>query len=326
MRAAVVHSWGDAEQLRVETVPDPIPEDGEVLVELRASSLNWHDVIVRQTGRGFTTPSILGMDGAGTRLDTGDDTIIYPCMNWGSDETAPAKDFSILGDSTDGTYADLVSVPVDNLFPKPEHLSWEEAAALPCAGLTAYRAMFTRADLKEGETVLVLGAGSGVSTFAVTFGAAAGAHVLVTSSSNDKIESVRAIGAERGFLYTDPDWVEQVVEATGGGVDVVISGTGANLAEALGCLKPGGRIAVFGSSAGRTATFEVPMLYFGQFTVLGTTLGSPTDFGQMLQFVEKHRIRPVIDSTWALDDVVAAHQHLESRRHLGKIVLVNKAG
>ncbi|MFC9841332.1 zinc-binding alcohol dehydrogenase family protein [Rhodococcus sp. NPDC127530] len=325
MKAAVVHSWGDADQLSVETVPDPTPNDGEVLVELRASSLNWHDVILRQTGRGFTTPSILGMDGAGTRLDTGDDTIIYPCLNWGSAETAPGKDFAILGDSTDGTYADLVSVPVDNLFPKPEHLSWEEAAALPCAGLTAYRAMFTRADLQEGETVLVLGAGSGVSTFAVTFGAAAGAHVLVTSSSIDKIESVRAIGAERGFLYTDPDWVEQVVEATGGGVDVVISGTGANLAEALGCLKPGGRIAVFGSSAGRTATFEVPSLYFGQFTILGTTLGSPTDFGQMLQFVEKHQIRPVIDSTWALDDIVAAHQHLESRRHLGKIVLVNKA-
>ena len=147
----------------------------------------------------------------------------------------------------------------------------------------------------------------------------------MTSSSTDKIDSAQEIGAERGFLYTDPDWVEQVVKATGGGVDVIVSGVGANLADALGCLKPGGRIAVFGSSAGRTATIEVPKLYFGQFTILGTTLGSPTDFGQMLQFVEKHQIRPVIDSTWALDDVVAAHEYFESRRHFGKIVLVNKA-
>jgi len=178
MRAAVVHSWGAADQLGVETVPDPVPKDGEVLVKLRASSLNWHDVIIRQTGRGLITPSILGMDGAGMRLDTGDDTIIYPCLQWGIDETAPAKDYSILGDSTGGTYADLVSVPTENLFCKPKHLSWEEAAALPCAGLTAYRAMFSRADVKRGETLLVLGAGSGVSTFAVEFGVAAGVRVL----------------------------------------------------------------------------------------------------------------------------------------------------
>jgi zinc-binding alcohol dehydrogenase/oxidoreductase len=123
--------------------------------------------------------------------------------------------------------------------------------------------------------------------------------------------------ARSGFLYTDPNWVEQVVQATGGGVDVVISGTGANVAEALGCLEPGGRIAVFGSSAGRTATFEVPSLYFGLFAISGTTLGSPTDFGQMLQFVEKHQIRPVIDSTWADQSRIQAEASPEARKPPG---------
>jgi zinc-binding alcohol dehydrogenase/oxidoreductase len=266
------------------------------VVELRASTLNWHDVIPRQTGRGVTTPSILGMDGREFRLDTGEAAIIYPCLNWGDGESAPARDFSILGDSTAGTYAELVAVPAANLYPKPDHLAWEEAAALPCAGLTAYRAMFSRADLQPGETVLMLGAGSGVSTFAVMFGAAIGARVLVTSSSRDKIDASRSIGADQGFLYTDDDWVQQVMDATVGGVDVVVNGAGANLAESLGCLESGGRIAVFGSSAGRTAAIEVPALYFGQATIMGTTLGSPRDFARMLAFVAEHRIHPLIDS------------------------------
>ena len=126
MKAAVVHTWGGPGQLSYETVPDPTPGQGEVVVELRASSLNWHDVILRQAGRGFTTPSILGMDGSGVRLDTGEDAVIYPCLNWGADELAPSRDFSILGDSTDGTYAELVSVPAANLYPKPGHLAWRK--------------------------------------------------------------------------------------------------------------------------------------------------------------------------------------------------------
>lgn len=321
MKAAVIHSWGGPEQFSVETVPDPEPASGEVIVELRASALNRHDALVRQIGRGFPTPSILGIDGVGIRRDTDEKTLIYPGLNWGGNQAAPGKDFTILGDSTNGTYAELIALPEENLFAVPEHLSWSEAATLPCAGVTAYRAMFTRAALKPGETVLVIGAGSGVSTFAIMFGAAVGARVLATSSSLDKIESVRSIGVEQGFLYTDSDWVQQVLDATNGGVDVVIDGAGANLAESMGCLKPGGRIAVFGSTAGKTATIDIPELYFGHVSVLGTTLGSPTDFAGMLGLVAKHRIRPVIDSTFSLKEISAAHRYLESRNHLGKIVL-----
>lgn len=325
MRAAVVHQWGGPEQLRVETVPDPTPGPGEVLVELRASSLNWHYVTLRQSGRGFELPNILGMDGAGVRRDTGEEVVIYPCLNWGDSPAGPGADFAIFGDANDGTYAELVDVPEANVYPKPAHLSWAETAALPCAALTAYRALFTRAAVRPGETVLVLGAGSGVSRFAVIFAAAVDAHVLVTSSSVEKIDSVRAIGAQGGFLYTDPEWPQQVREATGGGADVIISGAGSTLPDALACLKIGGRIAVFGSSAGRTASLEVPVLYFGQASILGTTLGSPDDFANMLELVSKCEIHPLIDKTYPLSEIAAAHTYLESRAHLGEVVVTTAA-
>lgn len=321
MKAAVLRKWGGPEQLKIETVPDPEPKPGEVIVELHASTLNRHDVIVRETGRGLIAPSIIGIDGVGTRRDNGEKAIIYPGLNWGDNQTAPGPDFSIVGDSTNGTYAELIAIPKENLFPIPDHLSWSEAAALPCAGITAYRALFSKCALKAGETVLVIGAGSGVSTFAIMFASSAGARVLATSSSAEKIESVRSIGVEQGFLYTDPQWTQQVVDATDGGVDVIINGAGANLDECMQALKPGGRIAVFGATAGKSATIGLPELYFGHVSILGTTLGSPSDFAGMLQLVAEHKIRPIIDSTYQLRDIADAHRHLEARNHLGKIAL-----
>jgi NADPH:quinone reductase-like Zn-dependent oxidoreductase len=321
MRAAVIREWGGPENLAIETVSDPVPREGEVVVDLRATSLNWHDVIVRQSGRGAETPSILGMDGAGIRTDTGEAVVIYPCLGWVKDSATPSAELSVIGDATDGTYAQRIAVPSVNLLPKPTHLSWEEAAALPCAGLTAYRAVSTRAQLRSGETVLVAGAGSGVSTFAVQYGAAVGARVIVTSSSAANIESAQSFGAVRGFRYTDPDWVRQVRDATNGGVDVVISGAGSTLADSIACLAPGGRVVVYGSSAGRSATIDVPPLYFGQLSVLGTTMGSPTEFAAMLDLVVEHRLRPIIDSVHLLDDIATAHRRQESSEHMGKVVI-----
>jgi zinc-binding alcohol dehydrogenase/oxidoreductase len=321
MRAAVVRQWGGPEQLRVETVPDPVPSTGEVIVELHASSLNWHDALLRRRGRGFALPNIMGMDGAGIRRDTGEEVVIYPCLNWGHDQAGPTTDFAIFGDANDGTYAELVAVPETNLYPKPANLSWEEAAALPCAALTAYRALFTRAKVQPGEIVLVLGAGSGVSTFAVMFAAAAGATVLVTSSSSAKIDAVRAIGATGGFLYTELDWSQQVREATCGGVDVIISGAGSTLPDALDCLRIGGRIAIFGSTGGDAATFGLPSLYFGQASILGTTLGSPDDFANMLDLVTRHDLHPLVDKVYPLTRIADAHRDLESHTQIGKIAV-----
>ncbi|MFA5710109.1 zinc-binding dehydrogenase [Mycolicibacterium sp.] len=321
MKAAVLRNWGTPDELRVESVPDPTPRAGEALVELRAAALNWHDVIVRQTGRGAQLPSILGMDGAGVRRDTGEEVLIYPGLNWGDNPAGPGPGFGVLGDADDGTYAELIAVPEAMLYPKPAHLSWLEAAALPCAALTAFRAVFTRAALQPGETVLVLGAGSGVSTFAVLFAAASGAQVYVTSSSSAKIDSARGLGARGGVLYTEPGWPTAITELTDGGVDVIVCGVGSELADALSCLKTGGRIALFGARAGQSVGFDAATLYFRQASILGTTLGSPEDFARMLEFVAAHELRPVVDRVYLLDEIAAAHTYLETGAQLGKVAI-----
>jgi zinc-binding alcohol dehydrogenase/oxidoreductase len=319
----VLHRWGGTDGFSFESVPDPRPGPGEVVVELRASSVNRHDVLVRREGRGFTLPSILGMDGAGRRRDSGEDVIVYPGIRWGQKESAPGPGFQCLGDSTDGTYAELISVPEENLFPKPAGLSWQEAAALPTAGVTMHRALFGRARLAAGETVLVLGAGSGASTFAVALAADAGARVLVTSSAEEKIDLARGLGADGGVLYTDRDWVENVHSLSPGGVDVVIDGVGAGISDSLSCLRPGGRVVVFGASGGTTATIDVPKLYFGHTSILASTLGSPRDFAALLESSATGAWRPVIDSTYSLAAVPEAHARLEGQEHFGKIVLEN---
>ena len=204
MQAVRVHDGGE---LRHETVPDPVPGPGEVLVELRTAALNRRDLLVCKGTYPFPLPLVPGSDGAGIRRDTGEEVVINPALDWGDREAAFGPDFQILGGPRDGTYAELVVVPETNCSPKPARLSWEEAAALPLAGLTAFRALFSRGGLRAGETVLVLGAGSGVSTFAVQLAAQAGARVLVTSSSDEKIERSRALGAEAGVNYSTDDWV-----------------------------------------------------------------------------------------------------------------------
>ncbi len=320
MEAVVARSWGGPEVLGFEQVADPTPRDGRTIVELRACATNWHDILVRRTGRGFALPNILGIDGAGIDRETGEEVIIYPVLDWGRSEVAPSADYEILGDATDGTYAELISVPSENVFPKPRHLSWEEAAALPVGGLTAYRALFSRARLEPGETVLVLGAGSGVSTFAVLLAAAAGARVFVTSSSREKIERSRGFGAEGGVLYTDADWTDQVGELTGG-VDVVMDGVGSDLSSSLKTLKRGGRVSVFGASGGASAMLDIPTLYFSYASIFATGVGSPEDFSRLLHAVEESEIRPIIDSVRPLGEIVSAHRRMEENSHFGKLVL-----
>lgn len=320
MEAIVVREWGGPEVLKEEHIQDPPEHADRVIVKLHAVSVNWHDVLVRRTGRGFALPNILGIDGAGIRRDTREEVIIYPGLNWGNSERTAGPRFEILGDESDGTYAELLSIPKENIFPKPRRLSWEEAAAIPTAGVTAYRALFSRAKAKRGETVLVLGSGSGVSTFAVSLAAAAGLRVIVTSSKEVNIEHSRELGAERGVLYTKDGWPEEIRSITGGGVDVVVDGVG-NLKDSLACLRPGGRLVVFGASGSASAMIDVPSFYFSHASILASTLGSPRDFARLLAALEEWQCRPVIDSVRPLGDVALAHESMERREHLGKLVL-----
>ena len=316
MQAIRVHEGGE---LRHETVPDPEPRPGEVLVELRAAALNRRDLLVRDGVYPYPLPLVPGSDGAGVRRDTGAEVVINPALRWGPSEEASGPDFEILGGPDNGTFAELVAVPAENLFPKPARLNWEEAAALPLAGLTAYRALFARARLRHGETVLVLGAGSGVSSFAVQLAVQGGARVLVTSSSDAKLERARGLGAEAGVNYTTDDWVAWTKER--GGVDVVIDSVGSTWPESLECLRPGGRCVVFGATGGTDVQIPVRPFYFAQWSLLGTRMGSPADFAGLLAAVEHGRWCPIVDSVRPLDEAADALQRLQDGGHFGKLVL-----
>lgn len=318
-----MREFGDAAVLRPESVPDPVPESGWVTVRLRASALNWHDVLVRQGRYGSPLPHVIGADGAGVRADTGEEVMVLPALWWGDREPAPGPDFEILGDHRWGTYAELVRVPADCLAPKPSGLSWEQAAALPLVGVTTYRALFSRGRLRAGESLLVLGAGGGVATMAVSLAAAVGARVFVTSSSDAKIEQARELGAAGGVRYTDDDWPEQAtgLSPEAQGFDVVLDSVG-TWSDSLRCLRPGGRLVVLGASRAESVTLEPRPFFFGQYELIGTTMGSPRDFRALLDLLETHDVPPsAIAATYPLDEAAAAHRFLEEGAGFGKVVL-----
>jgi NADPH:quinone reductase-like Zn-dependent oxidoreductase len=323
MRAVALSEFGAPEVLTAGDWPDPEQRPGWVVVQLQAAALNWHDCLVRQGVYDVELPHILGADGAGIRRDTGEHVVVLPSLWWGSDERFAGPEFQILGDHLAGTYAELVAVPEENVFPKPAWLTWPEAAALPLAGTTAYRALFTRGALMEGETLLVLGAGGGLSTICVSLAVIAGARVLVTSSSHAKLERAAGLGAAGGALYTDSDWTEQILELTrGSGVDLVIDSVGSTWAQSLSVLRGGGRLVSLGATGSDQTTVSVRPFYFGQYSILGTTMGSPHDFASLMELLARNPDwRPVVHTVMPLDNAAAAHTQMERRDHFGKLVL-----
>lgn len=331
MNAIQLTETGAPDVLRIATVPDPEPGPGDVVVELRAAALNRRDVFLRKGVAPSPLPVIPGSDGAGvvrslgaavSGVAVGDEVIIFPSLGWGGGEAAPAPGFRILGGPDDGTYAELIRIPAENVMPKPARLSWEEAAALPLAGLTAWRALISRAALRPGETVLVLGIGGGVATFALHIARAAGARVVVTSSSDDKLARAKDLGAVTGVNYTADDWVDQVKSETGGGVDIVVDSVGSTWADSVNCLRPGGRLVVFGGTGGGKVEMMVRPVTMGQVSVLGTTMGSARDFAGLLRAVDTQEWVPVIDSVRPLAEAADAHAREEAGEHFGKLVLV----
>jgi zinc-binding alcohol dehydrogenase/oxidoreductase len=323
VHAAVQTEFGGPEVLVPGEFPDPEAGNGWAVVRLKASALNWHDVLVRQGRYGSPRPHVPGADGAGIDEATGEEVLVVPSLWWGEDQSAPGPGWEILGDHRPGTYAELVRVPRECVVPKPRGLSWPEAAALPLVGLTTYRALFSRARLLAGESLLVLGAGGGVATMAVSLAAAVGCTVMVTSSSSDKIARTRELGASGGVLYDDPDWPRAARELTAGGhgFDVVLDSVG-TWQSSVQALRPGGRLVVLGASRGERATLDVRPFFFGQYDLLGTTMGSPRDFAGLLRLLDEYDVLPpVIDRTFLLDEAAAAHSYLESGAGFGKVVL-----
>ena len=323
MHAVIMGEFGTAAVLRPGEFPDPTARPGWVTVALRASALNWHDVLVRQGRYGSSLPHIIGADGAGVRTDTGEEVVILPSLNWGDREEAPGSRWEILGDHTPGTYAELVSVPADCLAPKPRGLNWAEAAALPLVGLTTYRALFVRGRLQTGESMLVVGAGGGIATTAIALAVAAGASITVTSSSADTIERAVSAGARGGVLHSEQGWPEhaRAMSPDNAGFDLILDPVG-RWSESVRALRPGGRLVVLGANAAQTAHMDIRSFYFGQFDLLGTTMGSSRDFAGLLKMLNRYSVRaPVIDREFPLDRAAEAHEHLERGRTFGKCVL-----
>lgn len=325
---------GAPEVLRFEEVPDPTARPGEVVVALRAAALNHRDVWVRM-GTGPAVPQepvILGSDGAGEVVSVGEgveaawvgrEVMINPGLAFGDDRRGQGPDFQILGSPDNGTYAERVAVPVANVYSKPATLPFDEAASIPLAGLTAYRAVVTRAEVGPGDLVLVTGIGGGVALFALAMARLRGARVFVTSSSETKRALARELGAEGGVSYREPDWPDALLELTGGQPPtVVIDGSGGEpLARALGVVAIGARVVNYGGTAGPLPALEPRVLFWKQLNLLGTTMGSPREFTGMLRMVDEQGLRPVIDSRFPLAEAAAAHRRMERSEHFGKIVL-----
>jgi zinc-binding alcohol dehydrogenase/oxidoreductase len=331
MKAVLLRTLGGPEVLKLEDAPDPRAGAGEVLVRLRAAALNHRDVFIRkgQYG-GITLPLILGSDGAGEVIETGDGVdaswrgravIIDPSFNWGPDERAQGSSFHILGLPLNGTYAQLVKVPVDHLHDKPQHLSFEDAAAVPLASVTAYRALVTRARVQRGETVVITGIGGGVATAALVIGVHLGVRVYVTSGSDAKLEAAGKHGAAGGINHRNPDWPAALVAQIGGRPDVVIDGAGGDtFNKALDLLTPGGRLVSYGATTGPTPQLEVRRIFWKQLNVMGSTMGTRSDFGAMVRLYAGG-LRPIVDRVMPLNEAAEAHRRMEDAEQFGKIVL-----
>ena len=312
-------------------LPAPVAASGQAVVRLKAAALNHRDLWT-QLGLypNIKLPITLGSDGAGIVTSTGSpadaswvgrDVIINPSLDWGDDPRAQGPKFRILGLPDNGTFAEQLLIPVANLAPKPVHLSWEEAAALPLAGLTAWRALFTRAQLKTGERLLITGVGGGVALFTLQFALAAGAQVWVTSGSPDKLERAKILGAAGGVNYRDADWAS-ALEKQAGRFDVIVdSAGGEGFARLLDLTAPGGRIVFFGATTGNPPGLDMRKCFFRQINLLGTTMGSPADFAGMNRLVEAKKIVPVVDQVFPLDAADTALRHMEAGAQFGKIVL-----
>ena len=315
MKAIRIHEDGGPDVLRYEDVPDPEPREGEALVELRAASLNHLDVWIRKGLPSVAKPRILGADGAGVIAGTDERVVINPGI------LSNGK-MHIVGETMDGTHAELIALPRDYLHPIPDGLSFEEAAAFPLVFETAYRMLVTRAHLQAGEWVLVWGIGGGVATAAMSLAKALGARVVVTSSSDDKLARARELGADAGVNHETDDVVARVKEVTGGGAHVVVDDVGeATWKRTLDAARPDGRVVVCGATTGPNPPAALHRVWWKQLSILGSTMGTPDDFKGAYDLIAAGKAKPVVDRVFPLADARAAHERLEAGEQLGKIVL-----
>jgi zinc-binding alcohol dehydrogenase/oxidoreductase len=310
----------------------PQPQKGEVLVRLQAAALNHRDQWIRE-GKypGIKAGVTLGSDGAGVveaaaadveQAWLGKQVIINPNINWGSNPAVQSADYKILGMPLDGTFAEYICVKADRLAEKPDHLTIAQAAALPLGGLTAYRAVFTQGALQKGEKVLISGVGGGVAQFAFQFALAAGADVWVSSGSDEKISFAVEQGAMGGFNYKEEDWHKGAKKTSGGFNLIIDSAGGDQLNQLTDILLPAGRLVFYGATTGVPSRLNLHKLFWLQARLLGSTMGNDEEFQEMVKFIAKHRLEPIMEEPLPFKNIKKAFDTMKEGQQLGKLVVV----
>ena len=340
MKALQFAEHGAADRVGVVEVDAPEPARGEVAIALRAAAFNHLDlfVLAGMPGVSIALPHIGGADGAGviiccgegvTGWTAGEEVVINPGLWCGEcefcrrGEESLCVKFGVLGEHRNGTFAEVVCVPASSLARRPAHLSWEEAAAFPLTWLTAWRMLVSRAGLRAGETILIHGIGSGVALAALAIAVRLGARVLVTSSDNRKLDRARSLGADAAFNYTDSDVVHEVRAATAKrGADVIVDTVGeATWMASLRAAARAGRIVTCGATSGPNPKEEIRLIFWNQLSILGSTMGSVSDWNAMVAAVESWRAKPVIDTVLPFTQAREGYLRLASGRQFGKVVV-----
>jgi len=303
----------------------------QVLVKIKAAALNKRDQFIRE-GKypDIQTNCALGSDGAGEVVEVADkknkdwkgkEVVINPNINWGEYDEVQSREYSILGMPTHGTFAEYVAVDADRLMEKPAHLSFEESAALPLAGLTAYRACFHHGKIDHEDNVLISGFGGGVAQFAFQFARAIGANVFVTSGDPGKMTQAQNMGAIATYNYKEKDWFKNAWQSKGG-FDVVIDSAGGDQVNSfIKIMKPAGRIVFYGATNGLPTTLDLYRMFWNQVTLQGSTMGNDKEFKAMIDFVSKHKVKPIVGSIRPFDEVITAFDEMAANTTSGKNIV-----
>ncbi|MDY0406052.1 zinc-binding dehydrogenase [Virgibacillus sp. 179-BFC.A HS] len=317
----------DHGKYQVKDMPDPKANAGEVVIALKRAGLNHRDLFIANRLGDGKEALVIGSDGAGiiesvgknvTNVSVGDEVIINPSLRWRENTVAPPAGFDILGMPDNGTFAEKIVLSAEQVEKKPSYLSWDEAATLGISAMTGYRALFTKGALQAGQTVFIPGAGSGVATYLIAFAKCIGAKVITTSRYKEKQEKAKELGADI-VLDSNSNWDKELEKET---VDLVIDSVGrATFNKSLALLKKGGLMVVFGSSTEDTVELNLRDFFYAQQQLFGSTMASAEEFHEMLALMEKHRIHPVVDTVFTLDEAENALHYLEQGKQFGKIVL-----
>jgi NADPH:quinone reductase-like Zn-dependent oxidoreductase len=319
-----------ASEISIVTKKKPIPKEGELLIKIQAVALNHRDQYIRE-GKypGIVFGTTLGADACGTIEEVGtavskewlnQKVIINPNIGWGNNPDVQAKEYHILGTPSDGVFAEYICLPQDKVAKKPEHLTALEAAALPLAGMTAFRVLFHHGLLKKGQKVLISGAGGGVAQFAFQFALAAGAEVFITSSDEQKRQKCIELGAKAAFDYHSEDWIKTAKNIAGGFDLVIDSAGGKSINDFIKLMNPAGKIVFYGATTGKAKELDLFRMFWNQITLQGSTMANDQEFIRMVEFVQSHQITPIIDSVVPFDEIEVQFNKMRDGQQFGKLV------